>query len=150
MNRIGILTSILAALTVFVWSAPVAAQQADFSISVPVELHALHPDVSGFFVICAIYADQELVGGGLGSSSEVTPVDADGNYLGAPVIVEINAPDAPTALNAAANNYTCGLRLVKTTGGTFRPVDGSTDEAGQPKAGTTFINESAGSFVQGG
>lgn len=146
MKRQAILIPMFLALAVLGWSAPAAAQEADFTISVPVELHSLHPDITGFHVLCGISAGAQGVGN---ARTPEIALDPDGNYLGPPIIVEITLPDVSVELKSAASSYNCGLRLHR-AGGTFRPTVDAPEEYQRPRPGTTFINDSNGTIVQGG
>lgn len=147
MKRQAILIPMILVLSVFGWSSPAAAQQADFTISVPVELNSLHPNVTGFFVQCHVTVGGQLVGAVV-RSPEIG-LDADGNYSGPPIIIEFTFPDVPYEQKSSVDAYNCNLRLYKGVG-TFRPFEGSPDEDGQPKPGTTFNGDSSGPIVQGG
>lgn len=139
--------ALLTTLAVVAFASPVSAQ-ADIKFVIPVELHSLHPDISRFNVRCTAYIDQSMLGT---VASGFTDLDSDGNYLGAPVELELNLPNASEQEKSAANRYICNLQIFSMSDQrVFTPAQDYAEEYGRPKAGTEFNRRIIAAITQGG
>jgi hypothetical protein len=108
----------------------------DFTISVPVEVSNLMPQIGKVGVHCSVLdSKQSQLGAGW---SPLVAVDAKGNYKGT-LIAKITANPG---VAAQAKTYRCTLALAFPDGklyATDLTVSPAPDDLGKPKPGTPFV-----------